>query len=75
MVVTLRAQSGAKLFLARLADSDLGSNSRGAAGEQVEARKWANKSFAALGGCLKAVSDKAKVLGQPRTPGFEWGQG
>ena len=63
-VVTVRTLSGAKLFVVKLADSDTGGSGRqsSADAEAIEARKWSLKSFTALGNCLKAVADRAKVM-------------
>jgi hypothetical protein len=54
--------SNSKLYFVKLADSDIGSNAKGAPPEALEARKWSNKSLTALGSCLKAVSDKARIV-------------
>ena len=63
-VVTVRTPTGAKLFAVELADSDMGGTGRQASAdaETIEARKWSLKSFTALGNCLKAVADRAKVM-------------
>ncbi|KAJ1477646.1 P-loop containing nucleoside triphosphate hydrolase protein [Baffinella frigidus] len=61
-VVVLRTPQGGKLFIVKLAHSDAGTHSRGASAEALEARKWSLKSFTALGSCLKAVADRARVI-------------
>ena len=62
-VVTVRTPAGVKLFVTKLADSDTGSTGRAEKdAETLEARKWILKSFTALGNCLKAVADRAKVV-------------
>lgn len=61
-VVTIRLPQGTKLFLVALADTDLGSTGKTASAEAAEIRKWQLKSFTALGNCLKAVSDRAKMV-------------
>ncbi len=58
----VRLLSSSKLYFVRLADSDIGSNTKGAPPEALEARKWSNKSFTTLGSCLKAVSDRARIV-------------